>query len=307
MDGEALTGDLSISEGVSEIERLMNAPPEPAAPEVGDPPAQIEQSQAEPEAPKPDAPVQAEATPGEGVETFTVKVNGEAIKVTKDELLSGYSRTQDYTAKTEAVAAERREAQALKERYASGINQMVEVLQSSAPKPPALDLLDSNPVEYLRQKALFDEGQSQLAQYRAEQTRLAEEAQRESAAQMHARLQAEQQALLAKVPEWKDEAKATAEKQQLRKFLESTGYKPEEIDGVADSRAIVIARKAMLFDQLIAQQQQAAKVVEKLPPKVERPGVSGSGNLDRRTEAFQRLQRTGNFDDGVAAVASLLG
>lgn len=301
MDGEALTGDLSITDGVGEIERLMNAPPEPATPEGGDPPAQTEQRQAEPE-----AAVEGEATPAPA-DVFTVKVNGEEIKVTKDELLSGYSRTQDYTAKTEAAAAERREAEALKQRYASGINQMVEVLQASAPKQPTIDLLNSDPVEYLRQKALFDEGQSQLAQYRAEQTRLAEEAQRESAAQMHARLQAEQQALLAKVPEWKDEAKATAEKQQLRKFLESTGYKPEEIDGVADSRAIVIARKAMLFDQLIAQQQQAAKVVEKLPPKVERPGMAGSNNLDRRTESFQRLSRTGKFEDGVAAVASLLG
>lgn len=43
--------------------------------------------------------------------TFTVKVNGEDIEVTQEELLSGYQRQTDYTRKTQEVA---RQAEALK-------------------------------------------------------------------------------------------------------------------------------------------------------------------------------------------------
>ena len=41
-------------------------------------------------------------------ETYTVKVGGEDVEVTMDELMNGYMRTADYTRKTQALAEERR-------------------------------------------------------------------------------------------------------------------------------------------------------------------------------------------------------
>ena len=55
------------------------------------------------------------AAPASDGELFTVKVNGEELQVSREELLNGYSRTQDYTRKTQEVAAE---AKALKEAKA---------------------------------------------------------------------------------------------------------------------------------------------------------------------------------------------
>lgn len=46
-------------------------------------------------------------TPPADTEMFTVKVDGEDVQVTRDELLNGYSRQQDYTRKTQQLAAER--------------------------------------------------------------------------------------------------------------------------------------------------------------------------------------------------------
>jgi hypothetical protein len=46
---------------------------------------------------------------GEETRTYRVKVNGEEIEVTEDELLNGYSRQQDYTRKSQELA-ERRKA-----------------------------------------------------------------------------------------------------------------------------------------------------------------------------------------------------
>ena len=37
-------------------------------------------------------------------QTFTVKLDGKAVSVTLDELQKGYSRTQDYTRKTQHIA-----------------------------------------------------------------------------------------------------------------------------------------------------------------------------------------------------------
>lgn len=45
---------------------------------------------------------------------YKVKVNGEEVEVTLDELLSGYSRTADYTKKTTEVANERKAIESLK-------------------------------------------------------------------------------------------------------------------------------------------------------------------------------------------------
>ena len=44
------------------------------------------------------------------VRTFKVKVDGEEVEVPEDELLKGYSRTQDYTRKTQQLAEQRKAA-----------------------------------------------------------------------------------------------------------------------------------------------------------------------------------------------------
>lgn len=44
--------------------------------------------------------------------SYLVKVDGEEVEVTLDELQKGYSRTQDYTRKTQALAEQRKEAEA---------------------------------------------------------------------------------------------------------------------------------------------------------------------------------------------------
>lgn len=248
---------------------------------------------------------------------FKVKVDGQEIEVTQDELLNGYSRQQDYTKKTMELAEQRKQieqtaaqVQAERQQYQNQLAQMSQALGQALHEQQNIDwhaLLENDPVEYLKQRHLFEQRQAAFGQAQAEQQRLADQAQRDNTVQMQTRLQDEHQALLAKFPEWKDEAKAKAEKEQVRKYLESSGYKPEEIGQAVDHRAIVLARKAMLFDQLIAQQKDAAKKVEKLPPKVERPGVGNSSAIDGRSAAMQRLSKTGKVEDAAAVFASLLG
>lgn len=245
---------------------------------------------------------------------FKVKVDGQEVEVTQDELLNGYSRQQDYTKKTMELAEQRKQAEQIanqvQQQYQAKIEAMAQALGQSLDSQKDIDwqqLLDSDPVQYLKQRHLFEQRQAAFGEAQAERQRLAEQAQRDNHAQMQTRIQTEQQELLAKLPDWKDEVKAKAEKEQLRTFLESNGYKADEIGQVVDHRAIILARKAMLFDQIIAQQKETNKKVEKLPPKVERPGVSGGNEIDGRSSAMQKLSRSGKVEDAAAVFASLLG
>src|SRR5687768_8704663 len=51
----------------------------------------------------------ATTEPATEVVTFKVKVDGQEVEVTQEELLAGYSRQEDYTRKTQALARERQE------------------------------------------------------------------------------------------------------------------------------------------------------------------------------------------------------
>ncbi len=72
-------------------------------------------------------------------QVFTVKVDGKEIEVTLDELQKGYSRTQDYTRKTQQVAEARKAAEAElqavraeREQYAQLLGALSEQVKAAA-------------------------------------------------------------------------------------------------------------------------------------------------------------------------------
>ena len=113
--------------------------------------------------------------------------------------------------------------------------------------------------------------------------------------------------LLAKLPEWKDESKAKAEREAITQFLMDNGYTSKEVSGISDHRAVVMARKAMLYDTMMQKAQAAAKKVENLPTKVQRSGDGDKPNLDKRTAAYQKLSKSGRVEDAAAIFADMLG
>lgn len=122
---------------------------------------------------------------------FVVKVDGEEIEVTRDELLKGYSRQQDYTKKTQALAAERERlqgleqlAQALSADPAAAISEMakafgVELGTPSERVEEGFELDPTDPIERellaVRQELAALKGQSQTWEQEQAQRRQAEE------------------------------------------------------------------------------------------------------------------------------------
>lgn len=295
-------------------QRLAPVAEEPAQePEAQEDPeaAAIEALKAEQEADAPESEAQDEQSP-----KFTVKIDGQDVEVTLDELRNGYQRQADYTRKTmeaaelrKAAEAEASAARAERQAYATQLQAISQQLGQALGEQQNIDwqqLLDTDPVEYLKQQHLYQQRQAAYQQAQQEQARLWQQQQAEQQTHIQKFVSQQQEELLAKLPEWKDEAKARAEKEELKAFLKNQAFTDEEIGQVVDHRQVLMARKAMMYDRLMSKAQAASKKVAPLPPKVERPGVTENGNLDRRASSFQKLAKSGRVEDAAAVFANFL-
>ena len=247
-------------------------------------------------------------------QVFTVKVDGKEVEVTLDELQKGYSRTQDYTRKTQQIAevrkqteAELQEVRAEREQYAQLLGALqAQVQQAAQPQVDWDRLYQEDPIEWVRQREMVRENQEKAAAIQSEQQRLAQLSQQEQAQQRQMLLAQEQEALVAAIPEWKDSKKAQAEKAMLVQFGQKVGFTPDELKNVIDHRAVVMLRKAALYDQMMSKRGQI-KPVTNNGPRPAKPGAAG--RVSSNTEAMraqQRLAKTGRVDDAADAIYKLL-
>ena len=247
-------------------------------------------------------------------QVFTVKVDGKEVEVTLDELQKGYSRTQDYTRKTQQIAEARKQTEAElqavraeREQYAQLLGALqAQVQQAAQPQVDWDRLYNEDPIEWVRQREVMRENQEKAAAIQSEQQRLAQLSQQEQAQQRQALLAQEQEALVAAIPEWKDAKKAQAEKAMLVQFGQKVGFTPDELKSVIDHRAVVMLRKAALYDQMMSKRGQI-KPVTNNGPRPAKPGAAG--RVSSNTEAMraqQRLAKTGRVDDAADAIYKLL-
>ena len=246
-------------------------------------------------------------------QTFTVKVDGKEVTVTLDELQKGYSRTQDYTRKTQQIAevrkqveAETQAVRAEREQYAQLLGALQAQLQSSEPQVDLDRLYHEDPIEWVRQKEVIRERQEKLGAIQAEQQRLSQVAQYEQQRAMEAQLASQQEALLAALPDWKDPKKAKAEKALVIESAKAAGFTDEDLKSVYDHRLVLLLRKAAMYDQMVSKRQGIKPVVNN-GPRPAKPGAAGRvSTTTEATRAKQRLAKTGRVDDAASAIELLL-
>lgn len=199
------------------------------------------------------------------------------------------------------IAAERKayaEQQAALEQERA---QYQEALLSNFPQPPNPALIDSDPVEYLRQDAMYKQAvqQWQIAEHQRQQ-----ETEKQQAKEQAERQQFEQeqkQELVKLLPEIADPVEGPKLAQAIYAYGQELGY-DTEILGEAMARDLVTLDKARRWDAA----QAAAKAAKTTPlPKVAAPGVSRSRSerdAEARKATLARLERTGSIEDAVAAL-----
>ena len=265
------------------------------------------------ETPEEQSGEEEETEEGEQPQTFTVKVDGKEVSVTLDELQKGYSRTQDYTRKTQQIAEVRKQAEqetqavrAEREQYAQLLGALQAQLQSSEPQVDLERLYHEDPIEWVRQKEVMRERQEKLGAIQSEQQRLSQVSQYEQQRAMEAQLASQQEALLAALPDWKDPKKAKAEKALVIESAKAAGFTDEDLKSVYDHRLVLLLRKAALFDQMVSKRQGIKPVVNN-GPRPAKPGAAGRvSTTTESVRAKQRLAKTGRIDDAASAIEHLL-
>jgi len=247
-------------------------------------------------------------------QTFTVKVDGQEVEVTQDELINGYSRQQDYTRKTQELAQQRKtieQQQAeLAQRdaiYSQLLPKMEAQLKGELANEPDWNALyEDDPVGYVREKQLWDEKKEKLNAVNAEQQRLQQEALIKQQQQIAQFVEYGNQKLLEIIPEWQNPEVATKEKLAISEYAVNTlGYTPEEIQQVYDYRALLGLRNAWLNSKTVEATKK--KPTQKAPARVARPGTTNRPKTAAPVKkAKQRLAKTGKIQDAAKVFEQLI-
>lgn len=306
----------TVSQAAESFLGLMEpqeAQAQPEAPEEQEASAEYEsEEQSEEYAEESEYESEQEPTP-----TYKVKVGKEEMEVPLDELLKGYSRTSDYTRKTQEVAEARKaveaerqkieEAARLRDTYAQRL-QVIEQMLSQGEKGEDLAALkESDPIGYAVKIAEQTEREKQLAAVRAEQQRIAQQQQAEQSQRLQAHLQAEALKLQEAIPEMADPAKGQAIKTDIRNYAKKIGFSDEELAQVYDSRAVTALYKAMQFDKLTQGKADAVKKVAQAP-RMMRPGTSTpeARESSEAKKLREQLRRSGKKNDAARIFERLL-
>ena len=245
---------------------------------------------------------------------YKVRVDGEEVEVTLEELQSGYSRQQDYTRKTQELSEQRKSIDKQQEELAQRdaiYSQLLPRLEAQlkgemANEPDWNKLYEDDPVGYVREKQLWDERKEKLRATQAEQRRLEEENAKKQQEQIAQMVQEGQQKLLELIPEWQDPEVATKDKLAIREYgINVLGYTPQEMDAVYDYRALLGLRNAWLQSKTVKATKK--KPTEKAKARVARPGTTNRPrSVAPVKKAKQRLAKTGKPSDAAKVFEQML-
>jgi len=249
-----------------------------------------------------------------------VKVDGESVDVSFSDLVKSYRTEQEASkriteAKTQAEAATQeiqQRQQALDGQFkvaAALIENAEQLIDQDASQVDWADLRQSDPAEYAARKDEIRERRAEIDRMKREavdsyQTLTAEQ-QKEAEKEQQEYLVKQQTALLEKLPEWKDEKVATAERSEIVDYLRKEGFEDQDIFNATDHRLVIMARKAMQFEKGgEAKASAAKKKVAKVPVTVKPSAPKSQDQINQEQVAKQqaRLKKSGNIDDALSVL-----
>lgn len=234
----------------------------------------------------------------------TVIVGGKEYEVPYEELIAGYQRNADYTQKSQALAKERKELEAVKEsvkdlpiqhkamkeaadRFAKNAVLTMTALETRfMPQEPAPELAKTDPAAYFAQKEKRAEA-IQLQNALRHELHLAET----QGKAMHARAVAESRKELYKMMPELQEAPA---RQKLRSYANSLGFSDEAIAQEANATLFVCVEKARRYDELMARKAE-------LKPKAPLPKATKRSNAQPSARAVHAQQKKNVLDNHAKA------
>ena len=250
---------------------------------------------------------------------YTIKVDGEELEVGIDELKNGYQRQADYTRKSQALAEQRKETENIqsermqleqeRQMYANGLQMLQEQQSAKLNDFSSVDwetLKQEDPYQYMIKKDELRDAQEKVQNVAQQQQHIQQEQMQQQQAAKSEFVRTEYARLIEALPEWEDTSSTI--KKDIRDYASTIGFRPEEIDQLADHRSVLVIKKAMEFDKLTKKVAPKKKAVKKVP-KVQKSG-RGNSKEDAATEAINkkraRLQKSGKQNDAASVFFDML-
>lgn len=228
---------------------------------------------------------------------FEVKYGDTVEKLTLDQLIKGNMMEKNYRQGTMENADMRRaleEKTGKVDQYLADLEALVNVEADHLGSAEMQELKEVDPEAYW---SSFEKTKAKVDQLKKFQAKQKEE----KAAKKKEKLAKENELLQKAIPEWLDGDKAKADFQSLGVYLKGHDI---DIGTMTNHKDIVLARKAMLFDQIQSKSIEEKKVVT--PPKSTKPSASQETAKPKENKARDKLSKTGHVRDAQAALKELL-
>ena len=272
--------------------------------EDAEPDKETEQSDDEDEEEKPE------------VRMLRVKVDGQEIDVPEEEVLKGYSRTADYTRKTQALAAERekfeKEERAIVRAERQQLAERLAVLQAIAQLPgeePNWDRLrvELSPEEFTEKFTEWRGMQGRLQKIREMQEEVRGREVADAEKDWQAAIARETEKLKVALPDFGDAEKGKQLRADLVAYAKSStfNFTDDDLAGVTDHRLLVLLDKARRWDEA---QRRKPRIEDKIDRALDaiKPSATKSKPKTGDTERLQqRLTQTGSVDDAAALISKM--
>ncbi len=257
---------------------------------------------------------------------YTVKVNGQDVEVSEDELIKGYSRQQDYTQKTQQLAEYKRQmdaaaqgmqqeiaqTQQMRSQYVDALSTAIDTNYAHLQQYANVDwetLKSQDKEEYLTKRDEYRQAQENIQQLQSKAQEAQQHQEREMQMQHQQVLQEEHAKMVSILPEWANPDTQRAIAKSLSEFALSKGYTQEELAQLVDHRSILVLMQAKAYEDMTRKQHEvrAKKVKNKpkvVPAKAKR--AKSEAGVSKRREKMKRLQSTGKVDDAASLLEDLL-
>ena len=245
-------------------------------------------------------------------ELHRVKIQGQELEVTLDELKAGYSRDSDYRQKTHSLSQEKRSLEeqknSLRQTYdtrLSELNNLIATADATVRQQQGSQdlqkLYEEDPTAAARLDYQLRQQQEQLKDISSK----AREAQQK---QYNEFLDTQKELAAQKIPEFADPKKADSFKVNLRNSLRDYGFNDQEIGTLADHRFLMVAKDAMSYQSLKDRKPIVQKKVANAP-KVVKAGTAKSTTSSGRElirNKIGKVRKTGNISDAQSAILDII-
>lgn len=241
-------------------------------------------------------------------DTFTVKVDGQDVAVTLDDLKRSYSG-QAYVQKGMQEAANmKKELEQHFNTLQAERQQLAEMAQQvqqgglQPPQMPSKDMLQTDPIAYWEARAQYDEDVAEY-QGKIQQLRQVQAQQQQAEAQMRQKYLAEQlQTLQQRDPDFADPKKAEQVQGAILKTAKETyGFTDEELGGIVDARHVQVLNDARKWRELQASKETVSEKAKQARPM--KPAArKGDSRKNAAAKRIDKAKKTGRIEDVAAAL-----